>query len=386
MLKVHFATRVRGFFIHLIKNPQIKAEFTVPPNKLYEVNNKFMRLKNRLGRSWLLDILGYIQVLKCEEPHSDIHASSNRFLHTSKPYFIYIENPTGLFHYRLHRAKNLFGRRIIKRELESHSLRGLVFMSKACASTFEKVCSPIPINVHTAQIYPLVPLNDTINIDQIKNKCKQDELKLLFVSQGTFFRVKGGIEVLETYDLLRKQGLCISLEIITKIHDLEPEIKNRILTTEGIILKDFKFSYPELEKEYFENHILVSPTSMDSFSLTVLEAMKSGMVIIASRLYAIPEMVKEGVNGFLCDPQFWFFDRDNLPNPKIWNHRKTTVFSSKISSDIISFMFNHISLLYNNRELLTKMSINSYTIANRPPFSEDYITAQWNEFLQIIVR
>lgn len=384
MLNIHFVTRVRGFFSHLLHNNDIIANITVPSNKVYEVNNKLIKVKNKIGRSWIFDLIGYIQILKCNDTYADIYASSNRFLHTKKPYFIYIENPTGLFHYQLKRVNNFFGRRTIQRELNSKKLCGLVFMSRACESTFETVCYRVPTHIHTAQIYPLVPLNRSINNTLIEEKCKQEELKLLFVSQGTFFRVKGGIEVLEAFDFLRKRGFNISLEIITKIHDLEPEIKSRILMTEGIILNDFNYSYPQLEVEYFKNHVLLSPTSMDSFSLTVLEAMKSGMVVIASRLYAIPEMVKEGINGYLCDPQFWFFDRNNIPNPKVWNHRKETVFSSQISSEIISFLCDKISLLYKDRILLTEMSIKSYSIASQPPFSEEYITKQWNDFFTII--
>lgn len=58
--------------------------------------------------------------------------------------------------------------------------------------------------------------------------------------------------------------------------------------------------------------LLLHPTSDDSNSLTVLEAMKAGLPIISTKLYAIPEMVKDGVNGFLTEPKYAFFDNNNL--------------------------------------------------------------------------
>lgn len=385
-MKVYFATRIRGFFKHLFSHSHINAEFDYEHSKIYEINNKLARFKTIIARSTLFDILGVIQTINCRNKPADIYASSNRFMKTDKPYFIYVENPTGLFHYRLNRRRFVFGKLKIRREISNHRLKGLVFMNNACAETFSAVCCEIPQRLIVRQIYPLVPLNQTVNKDYIVSKCKEPELKLLYTVQGKFFAVKGGLEILDSFDSLRDSSLNISLTIITKISDLPTPLLQRLKSTPGIILKDFNLSYGEMEKEYMNSHILLSPTSMDSFPLTILEAMKSGLAIIASELYAIPEMIEHGKNGFLCAPQYWFFTPDNIPNPPVWNHRKSTVYSNKKSERIILFLKEKILELYNDRALLTSMSIYSFTKASQPPFAEEYIAQQWNEFLSKIAE
>ena len=130
--------------------------------------------------------------------------------------------------------------------------------------------------------------------------------------------------------------------------------------------------------------LLLHPTSDDSNSLTVLEAMKAGLPIISTKLYAIPEMVKDGVNGFLTEPKYAFFDNNNLPNPQVWDNRKKTIYSTKLDENIINFICSKVELLLLDRELLLKMSLNSLRLANTPPFDESTIISEWNKILEEI--
>lgn len=126
---------------------------------------------------------------------------------------------------------------------------------------------------------------------------------------------------------------------------------------------------------------MLQPTSDDSFGLTILEGIKSGLPIIGSRLYAIPEIVEDGINGYLCDPHYWFFDENNIPNPKIWNNRRNTIYSGNKSDKIINFLVNAISKLNNNRDILEQMSLASFEKANKAPFDQTYTIDQWNELI-----
>jgi len=60
--------------------------------------------------------------------------------------------------------------------------------------------------------------------------------------------------------------------------------------------------YSELPRKYREADIFVLPSLAEGMPLVVLEAMGTGLPIIASRVQGIDELVAENVNGALFDP------------------------------------------------------------------------------------
>lgn len=63
------------------------------------------------------------------------------------------------------------------------------------------------------------------------------------------------------------------------------------------------FQPSEKDDIYHDIDVLVSPsTAHESFSLVAREALRRGVPVIASDLGALPEVVKDGVNGFLVAP------------------------------------------------------------------------------------
>lgn len=383
---VYFASRARGFFLQLFNSEQVDARFIYNKNQVYETNTKLASLKNRLGRSTLFDHLGVIQTIKCSGKDCDIYGSFNRFLRTDKPYFIYVENPAALYHYKLNRAKTFFGKRNLDKLFSDPNLRGLIFMSNACKSTFENVCHSIPSTCFIETIYPYIPLNSLVSESFINGKSCDSTLRLLYIAQGIRFLSKGALEVVEMFKRLKNENYNIELHIITSFKEVSPDILDSIRSIDGITLDDFRFNFNEMQHIYSKAHIFLQPTSDDSCSLTILEALKSGLPIIASRLYSIPEIVEDGKNGFLCDPHYWFFDKNNIPNPEVWNHRKQTIYSGKMSYEIVDFLCEKVKALYENRNLLADLSVNSLHKANSEPFSTEFIATQWNKMITEIAN
>ena len=227
-------------------------------------------------------------------------------------------------------------------------------------------------------IYPFVKTNFKVNIDSVKEKSCNDYLECLFCVQGIRFVSKGGLEVLTAFERLQNSEKQVRLRIITKISDLDKKTLKRIRSVKNVQLNDFKYSYEELEKIYADTNVLIQPSSDDSFGMTVLEAMKGGCAIIASKLYAFPEMVADNKNGFLIEPKYWFFDKENIPNPKVWNHRKKTIYSRKESEALINAIVEKIAILSEDRELLKTMSLNSLERANTE-FGEMMICEEWKD-------
>lgn len=379
-LNIRFVTRMRGFFRHLFTSPKVEAKFSWTEANLYEVNSKWNEFKSVIGRSRLLDHLGIIEVIRPDSIDCDIYGSFNRFVKGDKPYFIYVENPTALYHYRLKRNQTHLGKRKIKSCINDPHLKALVFMSEACGNTFEKICHKIPEECVSKVIYPYVPTNPYVNEEVITHRTGE-VVRLLYVAQGIRFFSKGALEIVDAYKRLKSlYGDQIQLTMVTNIGQIDQNYIEEF-KREGIVLSDFNLTFEQMQHLYAHSTILLHPSSDDSSPLTILEAMKAGLPIVSTRLYAIKEMVQEGVNGFLTDPHYWFFDKEDIPNPAVWNHREETIYAQSMSHEVAQFVFEKVQQLYTDREMLKNMSIASLKRAQSAPFSETHIAAQWNDLL-----
>lgn len=375
-MKIYWATRLRGFLKH-VSSSSNKLDFILD-NNFYETNGFKQKILSKIIRLKIMDIFGLYSTISIKNKECDYYASFNRFLICDKPYFIYLENPTALYHYSLNRIKYPMGKRRFYSNITDKNLKAIICMSKTCKNTFNIINGEIPKGLKIQTIYPLVPNNKFINKKQISEKSKRHTIELLYCVQGIRFVSKGGLEVLEAIRGMNN----VHLTIITKISDVDTKIIDSIKNESNVSLYDFCFKYNELEKIYANTNILLQPTSDDSFGLTILEAMKGGCAIITTSLYSIPECVENNVNGILLEPKYYFFDKNGIPNPKVWNNRKKTIYSKETSRRLINDIIDSIKKLENDRGLLYSMSLNSYKKSiDDNLFGENGIRKQWEEFV-----
>ena len=373
---VYWATKLRGFLKHISKYTDDVC--FIQKDQYYEVSSKLRVFKSQLIRSRLLNPLGVFQVVKVSGKECDVYGSFNRFLESDKPYFLYLENPTALYHYALGRVKRGRGKRQFEKRLRDPHLKYIVCMSDACRSTFEEINMPLPDTVKMKTIYPLVPENSYATEEVIHQKSYQEELKCLYCVQGKRFYTKGGKDVLEAVTALQDAGCKIHLTVITNLSALDADTLQFIQNREGISLHDFTFPYDELEQIYAQTAVLLQPSSDESFGLTVLEAMKGGCAILSSKLYAFSEMVEHGKNGILIEPKYWSFTPNNLPNPAAWGYEKKIRLANKKSQKYIDDIKNALRLFYEDRDLLYKYSKHSLELSHTK-FAVSTICDQWND-------
>ncbi|GEM_PF-1316218 len=73
---------------------------------------------------------------------------------------------------------------------------------------------------------------------------------------------------------------------------------------------------------YSKIDLLVVPSKMETLSLVIFEAMSRGIPVVASNVGGIPEIIKDGYNGFLAEPNVKsFIDKITriIENPEIIN-------------------------------------------------------------------
>jgi len=375
-MKVYWATKLRGFLRHI--STSVDGVDFIDNNNYYEVSSFTSKIKSKLIRSKIFDPIGLFQVVDIKGKPCDCYASYNRFLECDKPYFIYLENPTALYHYALRRVHSFAGKKRFKKCLNDPNLKYIVCMSEACRSTFERINMPVPETVQMKTIYPLVPENTHVNEELIRKKSYDEVLECLYCVQGKRFYTKGGEYVLESIARLQDEGFKIHLTVVTDLTSLNDYTLQLINNHQNITLYDFEFTYDQMEIIYAKTALLLHPSSDDSSPLTVIEALKGGCAVLGSKLYAIPEMVENYENGILIDPLYWIYTPDNMPNPTAWSYEKKVRLSAKRSQKYADDIENSIRTFYENRDMLYSFSKRSLEIANTK-FGKDNICGHWED-------
>ena len=142
----------------------------------------------------------------------------------------------------------------------------------------------------------------TTNSQQPKANSQAPTAKILFLSN--LIPSKGVYVLLDACKVLKERGLQFVCDFVggeTKEIDraaFEAAVKERDL--EGIVCYHGP-KYGEEKEEYWRRaDVFVQPTFDDCFPLTLVEAMQHRLPIVSTDVGAIPDMIKEEVNGFIC--------------------------------------------------------------------------------------
>jgi glycosyltransferase involved in cell wall biosynthesis len=115
---------------------------------------------------------------------------------------------------------------------------------------------------------------------------------------------KGFHILLDAFIKLRSLGYDYSLRIIGNNNGFKQ--KDRVLQNKIDGIKDYiqflgRKTQVEIAQIFKESGILVIPSLMESYSMTVAEGLVSGVPIIASNTGSIPFLIEDGFNGILFE-------------------------------------------------------------------------------------
>lgn len=132
-----------------------------------------------------------------------------------------------------------------------------------------------------------------VDLDQWRpagTKRRDGPLRVLFV--GGDFRRKGG-EIL--VDVIRSHfaGRC-ELDIVTR---------DPVEAAPGIRVHRAEPNSPLLRELYSRAELFAMPTQAECFGIAIVEAMASGLPVIAGRVGGTPDIVADGETGWLIEPE-----------------------------------------------------------------------------------
>ena len=152
-------------------------------------------------------------------------------------------------------------------------------------------------------IYNGIDINKyKLNKAKLRKQSKlKDEKVIIYI--GTLKKVKGVEYLIKAFKNINKKFPNTKLWIIGD----GPERRNLEALTKNLKLKNIVFfgkkSNDKIPKYTIASDILVLPSLSEGFPMAILEAMASGLPIVASKVTGVSEIVKDKINGFLVKPK-----------------------------------------------------------------------------------
>lgn len=168
-------------------------------------------------------------------------------------------------------------------------------------------------------------IHPAIRLRRRAPKKRSATLKLLFVAHH--FMLKGGPALMRAHERLRRAGVPVETTFVTSLrfdeHDyfgppsrplMERETA-KLATTEGVTRLG-AVPNAEVLRLMDEADFFVFPTFQDTFGFAPVEALAHGTPVLATNTCAQPEIVDDGVNGYLLP-----FENDEHVGKWKWLYR-----------------------------------------------------------------
>lgn len=193
--------------------------------------------------------------------------------------------------------------------LASEACRGVLVFSEFSRRTLLSISRPELGD-------KVVVLPRAVHVKERLARPARRAFNLLFVGSANvagMFEMRGGKEVLEAFRRLARQYKDVTLTIRSGMPGRLLRRYRDLLESDRLTYLAGPLSAGALDALYREADALLMPGHYDNW-LVVLEAMSYGLPVITTDLFASPERVIEGCNGFLVRPSKHVpYFQDGLP-------------------------------------------------------------------------
>jgi glycosyltransferase involved in cell wall biosynthesis len=338
-------------YSELIRNSPRGVEYTQKLSK--EVTSYYSKrtLTKRRLALLLVKIFKLPRMTFVQTDAELIHSNRGICILNRKPWVMDLDHASAFVGFDHEKWKEKWYRKIVQQFLTSSYCRKIMPWSiAAMKSLLNSFPNNIKIEKKIEVVYPAVL--------PFKKKIKKEVTTLLFV--GSLFEGKGGLEVLEAFKTLRRR---YDVRLIVK-SDVPQDIKRKYKFPEIKYYPYKREILPRvklLEKFFAISDIFVYPTYCDIFGLSLLDALSVGLPIVTTDVFAIPEIVENGKNGFLINSPIKWHDETYLYNPRGG--------SKKDRELIVKQLVEKLSLLIEDSSLRRKMGRYNRMLIEKGKFS-----------------
>ena len=248
-------------------------------------------------------------------------------------FIVDLDNPYALTGYNL-RAMALY-RGLVARALGSRRCVEVRCLSAACLETLRVLFGD---RIHQKATVHYPSMRETHRVD-VEESTTGAACRFLFVA--TQFEIKGGAALLRAFRRVYREEPTARLEIVSHV---PPEYRDLVAGCPGIAVHEAGFTRDEIAGRFLRHvDVLVHPTYVESFGMIVLEALAQGLAVVATDVYALREMVRDGLNGILLEPPLSIWD-GYVPSrayyrlsriPEIVRRTDTTVFEAQLADAML---------------------------------------------------
>lgn len=333
--------------------------------RMFVVPNQAKRLADRT--IYAMGVPRFLPILSRADL---IHTVSGLVPTLPMPWITTISSPSSFYGLNDNWFKSARRVALLRNILRSRYCRKVTCFSEATLKGLESTIGNRMDNVIASKLEVMYPAVNPARFVQKRGK-SDGPFRVLFV--GNHFFDKGGRELYNAVKRL-SQTYDIQLDLVT---DAPPHHRDAFVEFTRRNRDSFaKWHIPgmrrrQLMEDFFpEADVFVMCSYMEIFGFVFLEAMASGLPIIAARVNAQPEIVKEGVNGYLIDVPITPYEGDPPVRTVESSERyRNVMLSDSVFEPVVTQISDRLRGLIEDDKLRREMSKESLEMTTNGRFS-----------------
>lgn len=286
---------------------------------------------------------------------------------TKRPWIVSLEFSSSFVHLNGDLIRDpVFYKRVMK-FLCKNNCKFVMPYSDACKKSFINVY-PEFFQEHPEKIQVVYPT--TFKYEGKINRGSDDIFRILFIDRHFFDN--GGRELLSAFNQI-KDSYEVELYMITTAPPHHSVLFSEVLKkySKDPRIHFFPPIFPRkvlFKHFYSKSDVFILPSYIHFYGFVVLEAMSTGLPIITTDTFALPEIVETGFNGFIVNSPIKFHNKLYLRTPKMRKNYRKRILKGEIK-EVTNQLRKKLIELIENKSLRKKFGKNSRGLIESGKFS-----------------